>query len=217
LRQVCTTLEQHHLYLNFDKIEICQPEITYLGNRVGRYGIRPTQERTQALMGWPPPQSVTELKSFLGLLGFIRRYVPDMAQIAIPLTNLLKKQVPWVWGDAQQKAFDKLKRRCASTPVLAIPDENADLVLRCDASREAMGAALYQRDSKGFLQPVEFKSKAFAEPQKKLPAHDCEALGLLYVLKSFRHFLLRRWFEVQTDNSALSQIFTSKDLSDLYS
>ena len=109
LRQVCTTLEQHHLYLNFDKIEICQPEITYLGNRVGRYSIRPTQERTQALMGWPPPQSVTELKLFLGLLGFIRRYVQDMAQIAIPLTNLLKKQVPWVWGDAQQKAFDKLK------------------------------------------------------------------------------------------------------------
>ena len=216
LRQICTTLEQHHLYLNFDKIEICQPEITYLGNRVGRYGIRPTQERTQALIGWPPPQSVSELKSFLGLLGFIRRYVPDMAQIAVPLTNLLKKQVPWVWGDAQQQAFDKLKRRCASTPVLAIPEEDAELVLRCDASREAMGAALYQRDSKGFLQPVEFKSKAFAEPQKRLPAHDREALGLLYALKSFRYFLLRRRFEVQTDNSALSQIFTSKDLSDLY-
>ena len=89
--------------------------------------------------------------------------------------------------------------------------------MRCDASREAMGVAWYQRDSNGFLQPIEFKSKAFAEPQKRLPAHDREALALLYALKSFRHFLLRRRFEVQTDNAALSQIFTSNNLSDLYS
>jgi hypothetical protein len=216
LRQVCATLEQHHLYLNFDKIEICQPEITYLGNRVGRYGIRPTADRAQAALGWPEPENTTELKSFLGLLGFLRRYIADMAQIAAPLNRLLKKETPWDWGDEQQQAFDKLKRRCSSTPVLAIPSHDAELVLRCDASREAMGVALYQRDEHGFLQPIEFKSKAFNEAQKRLAAHDREGLALLYALKSFRHFLLIRKFEVQTDNSALSQIFTSKDLSDLY-
>jgi len=205
-------LEQHHLYLNFDKIEICQPEITYLGNRVGRYGIRPTADRAQAILGWPEPENTT----FLGLLGFLRRYIADMAQIAAPLNRLLKKETAWDWGDEQQKAFDKLKRRCSPTPVLAIPSHNAALMLRCDASREAMGVALYQRDEHGFLQPIEFKSKAFNEAQKRLAAHDREGLALLYALKSYRHFLLMRKFEVQTDNSALSQIFTSKDLSDLY-
>ena len=110
LRQVCATLEQHHLYLNFDKIEICQPEITYLGNRVRRYGIRPTADRAQAILGWPEPENTTELKSFLGLLGVLRRYIADMAQIAAPLNRLLKKETAWDWGDEQQKAFDKLKR-----------------------------------------------------------------------------------------------------------
>ena len=113
-------------------------------------------------------------------------------------------------------AFDKLKRRCSSTPVLAIPAHNTALVLRCDASREAMGATLYQRNNNEFLQPIEFESRMFNEAQKKLAAHDREGLALLYALKYFRHFLLMRQFEVQTDNSALSQIFTSKDLSDLY-
>ena len=167
-------------------------------------------------MGWPEPEYTTELKSFLGLLGFVRRYIADMAQIAAPLNLLLKKEAPWSWGEVQQLAFDKLKRRCSSTPVLAIPVHNAALVLRCDASREAMGAALYQRNSDGFLQPIEFKSRAFNEAQKKLAAHDRERLALLYTIKSFRHFLLMSQFEVQPDNSALSQIFTSKDLSDLY-
>ena len=216
LRQICMTLRQHKLYLNPAKCTICQPEIVYLGNRVGRYGVRPTPDRLEALQNWPAPQSVEELQSFLGLIGFLRRYIADMAQIAVPLNRLLRKKAVWQWGMDQQKAFEKLKERCTKTPVLAIPSAEADLVVRCDASREAMGAALYQKDSDGYLQPIEFKSKAFAEPQKRLPAHDREGLALLFVLKSFRHFLLHQKFEVQTDNAALSQIFTSKDMSDLY-
>ena len=80
-----------------------------------------------------------------------------------------------------------------------------------------MGCALYQEDEDGFLHPIEFKSKAFAPDQQKLAAHDRECLALLYVLASFRHFEIGKEFDVQTDNSALPQIFTSKDLSDLYS
>ena len=217
LRQICKTLRQHRLYLNPDKCTFCQAEIIYLGNFIGRHGVRPTPERTQTIGKWPEPLNVAELRSFMGFVGFLRRYIRDMAQIAAPLNVLTKKGVPWVWGEAQQRAFDKLKARCVEAPVLAIPARDADLVVRCDASREAMGVALYQRDAGGLLQPIEFKSKAFADPQKRLPAHDREALALLYALRSFRHFLLHRRFEVQTDNSALSQIFTSKDLSDLYS
>ena len=217
LRQLCLTLRQHHMYLNPDKCKLCQVEVEYLGNMIGREGIRPTTAKTETLETWPSPENVTELKSFLGLLGFCRRYIADLAQISAPLNGLLKKGAAWHWGAEQQKAFDKLKRRISSTPVLAIPSGAAELVLRCDASREAMGAALYQRDDQGYLQPVEFKSKGFAEAQKRLAAHDREGLALLFALKSFRHFLLGREFQVQTDNAALSQILTSRDMSDLYS
>ena len=85
LLQICSTLHKHELYLYFDKIVIRQPEIKYLGNRVGRYGIRPVEDQTQALLGWPTPVNTSELKSFLGLLGFLRRYIANMAQIAAPL------------------------------------------------------------------------------------------------------------------------------------
>jgi hypothetical protein len=216
LRQVCATLVQHKLYLNLDKCELMRPQIIYLGNIMGRYGIHPTKERTQALRKWPTPQDVGEVRSFLGLCGFIRRWIPDFAHIAAPLHQLLKKGVPWSWTSEHDAAFEELKILCATPPVLAIPGRDDDLVVRCDASREAMGIALYRKDARGFLQPVEYKSKSFADAQKKLPAHDRECLALLYALKSFRHYLLHKHFQVQTDNAALSQIMTSRDMSDLY-
>jgi len=110
--------------------------------------------------------------------------------VAAPLDKLLKKETPWYWDKEQQLAFDNLKRRCALTPVLAIPSQDAEIVLRCDASREAMGVALYHQDDKGFLQPIEFKSKAFNEAQKRLAAHDREGLALLYALNVFQTFCI---------------------------
>ena len=94
-------------------------------------------------------------------------------------------------------------------PVLVIPGRDGKLVLRTDASRYAMGCALYQEDDDGFLQSIEFKSKSFANPQQKLASHDRECLVLLYSLDSFRHFLIGKEFDVQTDNSDLAQIFTT--------
>ena len=216
LRQVCATLVQHKLYLNLDKCEIMKPQVTYLGNLIGRYGTLPTRERTQAIRNWPEPQGVSDLRSFLGLCGFVRRWIPEFADVASPLHDLLKKSNPWQWTHREAEAFDELKVRCATPPVLAIPQREDKLVVRTDASREGMGIALYRQDDDGYLQPVEYKSKAFAAAQKKLPAHDRECLAVLYALKSFRHYLLHKNFQVQTDNSALSQIFTSRDLSDLY-
>jgi hypothetical protein len=143
LRQVCATLVQHKLYLNLDKCELMRPQIIYLGNIMGRYGIHPTKERTQALRKWPTPQDVGEVRSFLGLCGFIRRWIPDFAHIAAPLHQLLKKGVPWSWTSEHDAAFEELKILCATPPVLAIPGRDDDLVVRCDASREAMGIALY--------------------------------------------------------------------------
>jgi hypothetical protein len=217
LRQLCKTFEQHKLFLDPKKCHFASCEVEYLGNSIGRYGVRPRADRTEALRNWPRSENVSELRSFLGLIGFLRRYIRDFAQIAVSLNALLKKGAAWQWGDAEEYAFEKLKSRCTDVPVLAIPRRDGKLVLRTDASRYAMGCALYQEDEDGFLQPIEFKSKAFTPAQQKLADHERECLALLYALSSFRHFLIGKEFDVQTDNSALAQIFTSKDLSDLYS
>ena len=139
-----------------------------------------------------------------------------MLQIAVPLNALLKNGVLWARTDIHHNAFHKLKQRCAETPVLVIPPANATMVVRCDASPEVVGVALYQQDAEEYLQPVESVSNAFADPANKLLAHDTKALALLYALSTFRHFLLHLKSDGQTDNAALSQIFTSKDMSDLY-
>ena len=160
LRQVCATLVQHKLYLNLDKCEIMKPQVTYLGNIIGRYGTMPTKERTHAVRHWPTPRDMSEVRAFLGLCGFVRRWIPDFAQVAAPMNKLLKKDQAWKWGEEQDLAFEELKIRCATPPVLAIPTRGDHLVVRTDASREAMGIAIYRRDADGFLQPIEYKSKA---------------------------------------------------------
>ena len=109
--------------------------------------------------------------------------------------RLWSRQDGRIWETAHQRAFDKLKCMCAAAPVLALPSEGAELVMRCGASREAMGVALYQRDHESYLQTVEFKSKSFEASQQRLVAHDRETLELLFGLKSFRHFLLGRSFK----------------------
>jgi hypothetical protein len=216
LCQVCATLVQHKLYLNLEKCEIMKPQITYLGNIIGRYGTMPTKERTQAVRLWPTPMDVSDVRAFVGLCGSVCRWIPDFADLAAQLNLFLKKGEPCRWGESQELGFQELKVCCATPPMLAIPTQHDKLVVRTDASREAMGIAIYRRDAYGYLQPVEYKSNAFVYTQKKLPAHDRQCLALLYALKSFRHYLLHREFEVQTDNSAFSQVFSSRDLSDLY-
>jgi hypothetical protein len=98
-------LVQHKLYLNLEKCEIMKPQITYLGNIIGRYGTMPTKERTQAVRLWPTPMDVSDVRAFLGLCGFVRRWILDFADLAAPLNLLLKKGEPWHWGGLQKLGF----------------------------------------------------------------------------------------------------------------
>ncbi len=105
LQQLCKTFEQHKLFLNLKKCHFASCEVEYLGNSIGRYGVRPKPERTEALRNWPRTENVSELRSFLGLIGFLRRYIRDFAQIAVNLNALLKKGVAWKWGSDEEQVF----------------------------------------------------------------------------------------------------------------
>jgi hypothetical protein len=172
LRQLCKTFEHHKLFLNPKKYHFASCEVEYLGNAIGRYGVCPRADRTEALRNWSRSENVSELCSFLGLIGFLRLYIRDFTQIAVSLNALLRKGASWQWGDAEEYAFEKLKSRCTDVPVLDIPRRDGRLVLRTDASRYAMGCILYQEDEDGFLQPIEFKSNSFAPAQQRLADHD---------------------------------------------
>ena len=123
IRQICETLVQHRLYLNIDKCQFFKPEVCYLGQIIGRWGTRPTDDRAQAIQDWPELTNVGEVRSFLGLCGFVRRWIQDFAQIAAPLHALLKKGQSWSWGTAEQEAFEELKIRCSAHPVQYVTAE----------------------------------------------------------------------------------------------
>jgi transposase InsO family protein len=165
---------------------------------------------------------VTTVRSFLGVAGYYRKYVPNFSLVAAPLSALLVLNSPFrkdpegAWGPPQQDAFDTLKRALLQPPVLRIFDAHRATLVRTDASEWGMGAVLYQQTANGEWHPVEYKSKRFTATQMRYAPHDREFCAVLYAFRTWRHMLLNRHFLLETDNSAVSHIKQSKELSSKY-
>src|SRR3954464_2826094 len=144
LRLVLMKLREHRLYAKFSKCEFWLPEVTYLGHVISAKGIAVNTERVQAVLDWTPPESVTHVRSFLGLAIYCRRFVENFSKVAKPLTELLKKDKKFVWTPKCEESFQELKRRFTSAPVLAPPDPKMDFGIYCDASRQGLGCILMQ-------------------------------------------------------------------------
>ena len=121
LKLALQVLREKQLYAKFSKCEFWMEEIAFLGHVVSKHGVQPDSCKIKSIMEWEPPKSVTEIRSFLGLAGYYRRFVKDFSLVAKPLTNLLKKNVAFQWTDACQRSFDELKHRLTSAPILALP------------------------------------------------------------------------------------------------
>jgi hypothetical protein len=163
------------------KCLFCATEVDYLGHVLTAEGIRMDPKKVDIILAWPTPTSVTELKHFLGLLGYYDDFINHYADVAFPLTELFKKSVPWVWGEAQAGAFQQLKALVTSPPCLLMPDLNLPFVIHCDASGYAIGAVLQQDQNKG-LQPIAFLSRKLQPPERNLAPYDRELLALVLCL-----------------------------------
>lgn len=137
--EVLSILGEQQLYAKMSKCEFGMTEMLYLGHVIGEQGVQVHQEKIQAILDWPTPRNVTELRSFLGLCTYYRRFVKGFSQLIAPLTDLTKKGA-FSWGDGAQTALEKLKEVMSSCPVLALPDFTQSFVLECDASGEGIGA-----------------------------------------------------------------------------
>ncbi|KAK1649120.1 hypothetical protein QYE76_066925 [Lolium multiflorum] len=139
LRVVFNALRDARLYGNLEKCTFCTNRVAFLGYVVTAQGIEVDPAKIEAIESWPQPKTVTQVRSFLGLAGFYRRFVKDFGSIAAPLNELTKKDVPFVWGDAQQEAFMILKDKLTHAPLLQLPDFNKTFELECDASGIGLG------------------------------------------------------------------------------
>ena len=140
LDEVLTILEQHRLFVGLDKCSFGVQEMEFLGHVVGTDGVKVDPKKVQAVKDWPTPKDVKEVRSFLGLTGYFRRFIRHYAHKALPLTNLTKKETRWHWGTAEQEAFDQLKEALTSAPVLVLPDPALPYEVFTDASAFALGA-----------------------------------------------------------------------------
>src|SRR4051812_38317216 len=134
LRLVLMKLREHRLYAKFSKCEFWLPEVTYLGHVISAKGIAVNPERVQAVLDWTPPESVKQVRSFIGLASYCRRFVENFSKVAKPLTELLKKDKKFLWTPKCEYSFQELKRRLTSAPILVQPDFTKDFVIYCDAS-----------------------------------------------------------------------------------
>lgn len=214
VREVLDLLRRNQLYAKESKCEFFRERVEFLGHMVDASGIHMMHDKVKAITEWPPLTSVADVQSFLGTVGYYRKFVRMFSEIATPLTQLLQKGSPFVWESAQQHAFDALKEAVSQQPVLILPDPSLPYVVTTDASGYAVGAWLSQDQGHG-LQPIAFLSKKMLPAERNYPVHEQELLAIVLALKEWRHYLSGVSFTIRvvTDHKSLIYLRTQPHLS----
>ena len=201
LREVFRRLQAAGLTLRGRKCHIGRTEVPYLGHVFSATGMAPDQEKIRAIREWPVPNSVMEVRRFLGLASYYRRYICQFSYIAAPLHSLTQKHVEFVWTPNCQTAFTTLKEKLMQAPILVYPRFDSDappFILQTDASSVGVGAVLEQ-DGK----VVGYASRALTKAECQYSVIQRECLAAVYGMKQFRHYLLGRRFKLVTDHAPL--------------
>ena len=146
LRIVLQLLRDHQLYAKFNKCEFWLTEVRFLGHVVSQSGVLVDPEKVEAVTSWDKPKSVFEIRSFLELAGYYRRFIEDFSRLAAPMTKLTRKKVKFDWDDQWEEAFQELKRRLTTASILIVPDRGQGYTVYCDASRAGLGCVLMQSE-----------------------------------------------------------------------
>ncbi|RVW17664.1 Retrovirus-related Pol polyprotein from transposon 17.6 [Vitis vinifera] len=202
------TLRRHQLYGKLDKSEFWLTEVNFLGHVVSEAGIAVDHSKVEAVQEWQRPTNVFEVRSFLGLAGYYRRFVEDFSRIAAPMTRLTRKGVKFDWNEECENAFQELKRKLTTAPVLTAPISGELFMIYCDASTVGLGCVLMQQGK-----VVAYASRQLKQHERNYPAHDLELAAVVFALKTWRHYLYGEKFEVYSDHKSLKYIFTQKDLN----
>eukprot|EP00253_Pinus_taeda_P019771 PITA_19771 len=207
-RMVLQTLREHQLYAKFSKCDFFREEIQYLGHVITKDGIAVDPEKIKAIMEWPVPKDVADVRSFMGLAGYYRRFVEGFSKVAFPITSLQKKGKAFHWTPSYQKSFKQLKHLLTTTPILSIADPNKDYVVCTDASKEGLGGVLMQEGK-----VIAYESRKLKEHEQKYSAYDLELAAVIHALKMWRHYLMCRKFLLLTDHHSLTNYFSQPTLN----
>jgi hypothetical protein len=163
--------------------------------------------KVKDMLDWVVPQTVKEVRSFLGIAGYYQRFIENFSKIAKPLTSLLEKGVDFS-SDERQKAFEELKKRLTMVPVLTLPDQSKRFTVYCDASRDGLGCVLMQKG-----RVIAYASRQLRRHELNYPTHDLQLAAVVHALKIWRHYLFGQRCDIYTDHKSLKYIFTQSELN----
>ncbi|XP_054792441.1 LOW QUALITY PROTEIN: uncharacterized protein LOC129298065, partial [Prosopis cineraria] len=210
LANVLKRCEETNLVLNWEKCHFMVKEGIVLGHRVSKNGLEVDRAKISVIEQLPPPTNVKGVRSFLGHAGFYHRFIKDFSKIVKPLCTLLEKDAEFKFDDSCLKAFEELKKRLVSAPIMMAPDWSLPFIVMCDASDFAVGAMLGQKKEK-VLHPIYYASRTLDDAQENYTTTEKELLAVVFAFTKFRSYLVGTKVTVYTDHSALKYLFSKKE------
>ena len=207
-RVVLEILRKEQLYAKLSKCEFWLTEVSFLGHIVSKEGIQVDPKKIEVVVEWKPPRNVTEVRSFLGLVGYYRRFVKGFSMIVAPMTRLLEKNVKYEWSEKCQGSFEKLKAFLTEAPVLTQPTCGKEYVIYSDASLNGLRCVLMQEGK-----VVAYASRQLKPHEKNYPTHDLELAAIVFALKIWRHYLYGEKCFIYTDHKSLKYLPSQRELN----
>ncbi|KAJ4802427.1 polyprotein [Rhynchospora pubera] len=204
LENVFMKLREHQLFAKMSKCSFGKKEVEYLGHIISKDGVATDASKVEVMLNWPEPKTIRELRGFLGLTGYYRRFIKNYGVISKSLTDLLKKN-SFGWNEQAQEAFGKLKRAMSSAPVLALPDFTQPFYIETDACDVGVGAVLSQGG-----RPIAYLSKSFGPKNRGKSTYEKELLAVLMAIDKWRHYLQGKQFIIKTDHQSLKHLLEQK-------
>ena len=210
LRQIFERFQQAGLKLKPRKCTLFSKQVEFLGHVISEQGIKTDPKKTECIDKWPTPKNVHDVRAFLGLCGYYRKFVYSFSEIAKPLYKLTEKKTPFVWSDECSVAFEMLKDKLVQSPILAHPDFTKPFILDVDASEKCIGAVLSQETEDGEC-VIAYGSRTLTQSERRYCVTRKELLALVNFVKFFRHYLYGKKFHVRTDHGSLRWLMNFKN------
>ncbi|GJV74915.1 putative reverse transcriptase domain-containing protein [Tanacetum coccineum] len=208
LKLILELLKKEELYAKFSKCEFWIPKVQFLGHVIDSKGIHVDPAKIESIKDWASPKSPTEIRQFLGLAGYYRRFIEGFSKIAKSMTKLTQKNVKFDWGEKEEAAFQLIKQKLCSAPILALPKGSENFIVYCDASHKGLGVVLMQNEK-----VIAYASRQLKIHEKNYTTHDLELGVVVFALKMWRHYLYGTRCTVFTDHKSLQHILDQKELN----
>ncbi|XP_029551127.1 uncharacterized protein K02A2.6-like [Salmo trutta] len=208
LDQVLKRFSEAGLRLKRSKCTFQAQSVTYLGHKITAQGLCPVEDKVRAIKDAPNPKNGSELRSFLGMVNYYGKFLPELSTVLAPLYQLLHKDCKWKWGPAQEKAFKEVKALLQSAQLLVHFDQDKEIILSCDASPYGVGAVLSHQMEDGSERPIGFASRTLTSAEKGYSQLDKEGLAIVFAVKRFHQYLYGSHFTICTDHKPLMSLFS---------